>query len=223
MADTQSIEDNLKLKTPTQMFPRPPLITSAAADWENIYLEHHQQVQMDTSKIYSCNHVIFINLSRQKRTGEIWLNDRFQTATFTLPGVLTVKPSGTVHRFVSKNPSEFIVIELKSELLANLSRDLKGTEHLELIPHFYPQGDPLLLQLGLALKTKLESGCLGGKIYGDAIANTIAVHLLRQYSTFDLPIVQNNNVLGHNNLNKIIDYIQTYLDCNLGIEQLASL
>ena len=77
MADTQSIEDNLKPKTPTQMFPRPPLITSAAADWESIYLEHHQQVQMDTSKIYSCNHVIFINLSRQKRTGEIWINDRF--------------------------------------------------------------------------------------------------------------------------------------------------
>ena len=128
-----------------------------------------------------------------------------------------------MHRFISKNPSEFIVIELKPELLANLSRDLKGTEHLELIPHFYPQGDPLLLQLGLALKIEIESGCLGGEIYGDAIANTIAVHLLRQYSTFDLPIVQNNHVLGHNNLNKIIDYIQTYLDCNLGIEQLASL
>ena len=223
MTTSQFIEAHFRDNPSTEIFPRPPLLTSCASDWENIYLEHHQQTEMDTSEVYNCNHIIFINLSRQSRQGDIWLNGQFQKAILPQPGVITVKPSGATHRFAGKDASEFIVVEFKPKFIASIGQNWTDSEQIELIPHFYPQGALLLFQLGLALKAELESGCLGGKIYGDSIATTMAAHLLRNYSTFKTPTPKNYRGLAPAKLENVIDYIQTYLDLNLGLEELANL
>lgn len=213
-----------KLKsTSTQIFPSPPLLTSSASDWENIYLEHHQQAEMDTAEVFNCTDVVFINLSRTSRQGDIWLNGQFQKAILPQAGAITVKPAGISHRFASKESSEFLIVDVQPELITTIGREWGEPEQIELVPQFHPQGDPLLLQLGLALKAELESGCLGGKIYGDSLANTLAVHLLRQYSTFNSPDYRNYRGLAPAQLKNVIDYIQTYLDLNLGLKELADL
>lgn len=217
--DTKSGEQ----KTSFDIFDRPPLLTSSDCGWSNIYLEYHQQQEVDTSEIYNCNHVLFINLSQRCKQGDFWLNGQFQKVVFTQPGVIAVKPAKATHRFVTKDHGEFIALQIKPEFVDKVAENWADSTNTELIPRYYPQSDRLLLQLGLALKAELESGCVGGKMYGDAIATTITAHLLRKYSTFNSAIERDYRGLAPAKLANVIDYIQTYLELNLGLEELADL
>ena len=158
-------------KTSFDIFDRPPLLTSSNCDWSNIYLEYHQQQEVDTSEIYNCNHVLFINLSRRCKQGDFWLNGQFQKVVFTQPGAIAVKPAEATHRFVTKDHGEFIAVQIKPEFIEQVGQNWTDSANIELIPRYYPKSGRLLLQLGLALKAELESGCVGGKIYGCVAKN----------------------------------------------------
>ena len=242
MAIPQFIDVNTRQQiTSSDIFDRPPLLTSSDCNWNHIYLEYHQQKEVDTSEIYNCNHVLFINLSRRCKQGDFWLNGKFQKVVFTQPGVIAIKPAEATHRFLTaegghsqappfqggermtQDHGEFITIQIKPKFVEQIGQNWVDSANIELIPRYYPQSDLLLLQLGLALKAEIQSGCLGGKIYGDSIATTVAAHLLRKYSTFNTAITKEYKGLAPNKLANVIDYIQTYLELNLGLEELAKL
>ncbi|MGF1492834.1 MAG: helix-turn-helix domain-containing protein [Microcoleaceae cyanobacterium] len=139
------------------------------------------------------------------------------------PGTVGIKPAGVNHRFASQDDSEFIIIKLKPEFLTHIGQDWRDSESLELVPAIHSQSDPLLLQLGLALKGEIESGYPGGRMYGDSIATAIAAHLLRQYSSSNLAIADDATGLTANQLQNVVNYIQTYLDLSLSLGELANL
>jgi len=57
------------------------------------------------------------------------------------------------------------------------------SDHLELIPHLTTLFDPLIQQIGFALKTSLEIDGNNSNLYADSIAHALVVHLLSRYST----------------------------------------
>lgn len=80
--------------------------------------------------------------------------------------------------------------------------------------------DPLIQQIGLALKHALENG-LGSRLYADSMANALAVHLLSRYSTRKQAIQYYEGGLSRRDLNQVIDYIHEHLEKNLSLAELA--
>ena len=209
--------------TQKQVFYNPPLLTSADCDWDNIYLEYHNQTRTNTPKIYNSNHLIGINLNPSAIKAQLNLNGEFKETIYHHQGMVTVKPSGAYYQYATAKANEFIMLELDPKFVDNIAADWVNPDVTKLVPVFSNQADSLILQLALALKAELKSGCLGGKIYSDSIVTALTTHLIRNYANFVPQPPKEYRGLAPKKLDNVIDYIQTYLELNLGISELADL
>jgi AraC family transcriptional regulator len=102
-----------------------------------------------------------------------------------------------------------------------LENDCLRTGNLTLQP-LVKATDPTLLTLALQFKQELQNNALGGKIYGESLANLFNIHLLRNYCT-SAPILRSyRSGLSTKKLQQTIDYIQANLDEKLSLESIAA-
>jgi AraC family transcriptional regulator len=121
-----------------------------------------------------------------------------------------------------QQPSEAIMLNLKSDLLTDRAAELLGVDQVELLPRVLLD-DPLILQIALALKADLESRRPGGRLYAETLTNTLAAHLVRNYSSHQHQSIHRLGGLSPTQLKSVIDYIHTYLDQDLSLEELAAI
>nr|WP_277879930.1 AraC family transcriptional regulator [Leptolyngbya sp. FACHB-36] len=115
----------------------------------------------------------------------------------------------------------FIGVGLEPIALAHAAYETVDPDRVELLPHFATP-DPLVCQLALALKSELEANPTGSRLYAEAITNLLAVHLLQHYCVRKPTIAAYSGGLSQATLRQVIDYIQTHLDQNLGLAELAT-
>ncbi len=83
--------------------------------------------------------------------------------------------------------------------------------------------DPLIQQIGLALKAELETGNSDSKPYADSMATALAVHLMRYYGSRNPKIKEYKAGLPVHKLSQTLEYIDTHLDGDLTLTKLANL
>ena len=93
-------------------------------------------------------------------------------------------------------------------------------DNIEITTHF-ARADPLIHQLGLQLKQEVETDGLGGRLYGDAIANLMAVHLFNNYATTKPQIKSYTDGLPSYKLKQVKEYIEANLEQSLSLDELA--
>ena len=93
-------------------------------------------------------------------------------------------------------------------------------DSIEITSHF-AQNDPLIHQLGLQLKGEVETGGLGGRLYADAIANLMAIHLFNNYATTKPQIKSYTDGLPLYKLKIVKEYIEAHLERALSLDELA--
>ena len=95
-------------------------------------------------------------------------------------------------------------------------------DQLELIPEFKTR-NPQIEAIAMMLLGELQNSQSSSQLYLDSLANIFAVHLLRQYTTKkpQLPIYEGG--LPKRQLQKVLDYIDTNLDQNIKLSDLAEL
>lgn len=93
-------------------------------------------------------------------------------------------------------------------------------ERVELLDVFGVR-DPLLEQNGVALLAELQSSSPAGRIYGDAVATVIAVHLLRHYSSVPRSTLRGPAVLPVSILKRATEYIEENLAEDLSLADVA--
>jgi hypothetical protein len=67
--------------------------------------------------------------------------------------------------------------------------------------------DPSIQHIMLALEAEVKSGYPTGRLYGEGLATTLAVHLLRYYSVSRLKIDEHRGGLPPARLRRALDYI----------------
>ena len=112
-----------------------------------------------------------------------------------------------------------LFLVLDPEKLAPALTDL---DTVELVPCFQ-KADPLILGIGLALKTEIELKDRGNRLYIDSLTNTLTVHLLRHYSTKRLSIQEYTDGLSKYQLRQVIEYINDNLERNFTLAELAAI
>ena len=92
---------------------------------------------------------------------------------------------------------------------------------IQLQSHFRLR-DPLIQQMGLALKTELEMAGKDSELYADSMATALGAHLWQRYGAKSV-VKKYRGGLAPYQLRTIIEYIHTYLDTDLTLDKLASL
>jgi AraC family transcriptional regulator len=190
-----------------ELFVPPPLLTSHGFGWDTIYLEHHQNTH-ETPEHYKTSHAIAVILNSV--SNENWLDGRYHQ-DWTRKGSVGIYPADVPHRSICRETVEFLVMTIDPAFLDGITREWVDPTFTTLIPRTPAQADLLLLEMGLTLKREVETGCLGGRLYGDAIATMMAVHLLRNYSNFTPQIRHDADRLSAHRLKQATDYIHDRL------------
>ena len=140
-----------------------------------------------------------------------------------MPGDLAIYPAYLSQQFRWDKEAEFFNLFLEPSFLTQVGYDVFGSDRLELIPHLATLSDPLVQQIGFALKTSLEIDGKNSSLYADAIAQALVVHLLSRYSTHSRQIKTIIGGFTQPQWKQIIDFINTNLDRNIGLTELAEI
>jgi ABC-type amino acid transport substrate-binding protein/AraC-like DNA-binding protein len=117
--------------------------------------------------------------------------------------------------------AEILFISLEPELIARAAHEAVYADDIELAEK-WGGPDPQIQHIGLALKAELEAGGLAGRLYGESLANALAVHLLRRYSTKQITIRDFTDGLSMNNLHQVTEYINDNLEHDLSLNAIAA-
>jgi AraC family transcriptional regulator len=205
-----------------QILPRPPILSSHEAGWKGILLEYHRQPPYEIPEIYSNQHgvAIFTQAPAPMRV-ERTLDGCFQSEQI-VEGDIVVIPANICHSACWETEGNFIFFGFEPTVFADAVYESVDPGRVEIVPHFSTP-DPLIYQLGLALKSELESDGLGSRLYAEMTANLLAVHLLRHYCAQKPTIKDYTGGLPKYKLRQVIDYINDHLDQNLSLAELAQL
>lgn len=123
---------------------------------------------------------------------------------------------------LSSEPMQTLRLQLDKNLFTRTAQEATGCDpaRLRLDYHIGFQ-DPLLTQIGFALRHELEQRTPGGKLYAQTSAQLLAVHLLRHYSTVGDAIQEIAQGLSRRQMKRVKDFIEAHLSQDLSLDALA--
>ena len=199
-----------------------PSLSSEPLGWQGVTLEYRCMGAGSMPEIYTPWHVItFVcnppsdpNIVRCSG-GKHWQDEARQGDAVIIPA--------TVGYGVQWNtPIEALTLVLDPPDLATAIDECQDPSHINIIPNF-SQRDPLLYHLGLGLKSILEFGGHGQRLYAETLTHTLLVHVFQHYTTRICQPKTYDDGLSKLKLQLVLDYIQGHLDQDLGLKELANL
>ncbi len=200
-------------------FPRAPLTLSENVNWDGISLEHHRQPTLEVPEHHNVKHTIGIYLNPHPQQLELNLAGNLRCANCQL-GDIIVMPANIPHSIAWENEYEFMLLCIEPTLFTQSLNELVDSNFVELTPHFARQ-DPLVYQLGLALRAELETGASGSRLYAEALSNTLLMHLLRHYSLHKNTSDYSGR-LAKVQLEQVVIYIDEHLSQDISLSALAA-
>ncbi|MEH2248388.1 AraC family transcriptional regulator [Nostoc sp.] len=112
-------------------------------------------------------------------------------------------------------------IHFKSELITQVAQASEiDRERINLVNCFSKQ-DLHLQHIAMLLLAELKSGGIMDQLYIESLTQVLVIHLLRNYSTFTQTITPENRSLTGVQLQQALDYIDTHLERDLSLVQIA--
>jgi AraC family transcriptional regulator len=112
---------------------------------------------------------------------------------------------------------------LKPESIEQVARSSEiAPDRLDLVNCFAKQ-DLQLHHIAMLFLAELRSGGIMGRLYIESLTQALIIHLLRHYSTVKQTITSENRNLTRTQLQQATEYIQTHLDRDLSLFQIASI
>jgi AraC family transcriptional regulator len=117
-------------------------------------------------------------------------------------------------------PTHRIIAAIHPSLLINALDETARERDIELVEH-WNLTDPHITAVLLAMRTDLDEGSPAGRLYGESLANALAVYLLNRYTVRRYAPVAHRGGLPGYRLRRVLDYIGDNLADDLRLSQLA--
>jgi AraC family transcriptional regulator len=210
---------NVKTGKVRPAMPRAPVLSSAGTPWHGVLLEQFSGGPVEVRDVAPLNHVVVLQVARA--TTIEWIGGAGPRETRVLPGQSGLFPAMHAHSARNRDTGEFLTVSLEPKFLRRAVHDVVGPERIELVPTFGID-DPLMRGVGLALKAEVETGHPGGRWYGEFLANTLAVHLVRHYSAQKSAVKITGGGLGRRQLTRAIEFIHEHFAEDVPLGALAA-
>lgn len=194
-----------------------PTLSSAPLQWEGVLLEEHTVASAEVMEVCPVNHVIALCLNSNV---ELEWNSNGTWKRFTLEnGDVSLIPSGLIHSARVTSPCQYITVSLTPSFVAAAA-------------HSFPKGRPVQLRctiagrddflagIALALRKEVETG-RPGRVYGEALAIALAVHLVHRYAEEPVDLKPPHGGLSQQRLRTVLKYIEQHLAEDLNLNALA--
>lgn len=201
-----------------RIFRRSPLLSSMTAQWEGSLVAYDQFLPGQTPEIFAKQHCIGIFTDLSKPAPVQRVLDGQRRREWVTQGNFVLVPAEVGQQTISEHGAGAIVLSFEPQAIA---QNLEGTS-IELIPHF-ATADPLVHQIGLAIKRALEEASSTSRLYAETMTTALIVHLAQYYSAQPFTLPSYTGGLAQAKLQRVIDYIQTYLDRDLSLKELAAI
>jgi AraC family transcriptional regulator len=208
-----------------------PLLSSHDAGWNGIHLEYYREPAGEQPEhFFEHCHVLCIEVSDRPCSARKWMNGESEAKPI-VHGDVFIIPEYIRYREQWDGDIEFISLAILSNFVAQIADELVSSPTIEILPHF-PKPDPLIYQIGVALKCALETDGLASLLYAETMATALVAHLLRYYSahrsTYPRAIAHptagiSKSSLSKSTLKRVTDYIMDHLDQELSLTELAAL
>ncbi|MBW4451641.1 MAG: AraC family transcriptional regulator [Nostoc indistinguendum CM1-VF10] len=205
------------------LFPRLPILTSLQAGWQGASFTYMCQPAYEFPEVCTPSWhslIIFTHGARVIHAERKMDGRKHRDAV--VGGDIIITPVNVGHQANWDAEGHFILLAIKPQILAYAVDETADTQQIQLVPHFATP-DPLIYQIGLALKGILENNPLGSRLYAETMVNALSVHLMEHYSTRKPILKVYKNGLSRRQLQQVIDYIHEHLNQNLGLAELAAL
>lgn len=205
-----------------RIFAKPPLLSSASTHWDGLLIAYDQFLPGQTPEICSRQHGIgiFVNMPEPaqvtRRIDGRCVDER------VAQGDMVIIPANTWSQTYSDTAAGAIVLSFETEVFARTIDETLERDSIELIPHFATP-DPLVHQIGLALKRALENADSISRLYAETMNTALMVHLLQFYCAEQLTLPTYTGGLSKRKLQQVIDYIDAHLEYDLSLKELAAI
>lgn len=197
-----------------------PLASSANAPWSDLLLEEHSGTAVDLEYVAPEDHVIAVQL-RRTCVFEWKENGCYRTMRLQ-PGQASIFPAMVPFSSRTLDTGGFLTMTLRQRFLRCASHELMSApDALELTPRLAVE-DSLFHAVGVALKAEVEAGYPGGRAYGESLAGTLAMHLVRHYSNRRPQPAGEGTRLSRHQLRRAVDFMHDRLADNLSLGEVAA-
>jgi AraC family transcriptional regulator len=197
----------------------PPLALKRRTSWDGISLVHYRIGPGQLPEHHLKDHLITLSLN-EKCEGEIRLASGFR-ARDQQKGTVCVIPSGHPFAVDFSGESEHLAIFLDPSLVLRAASESRSSGKVEVIESSNPS-DPVINTIGLALMAELESEQENGRLYAESLANILALHLVRHYSTPSNGHRKFAGGLSGHKLHLMFEFIESNYSRDLSLAELAA-
>jgi len=200
--------------------PVRPMLSSLAIKWAGLAVEDFTVPACVIPRHEHVENFLHVVLSGDVKYEVV---TRGKTLRFrSRPGTTFVLPRGTVDELRWEGPTHRIAVAIHSSLLSNALDETAHQRDIELTEHWNVT-DRHIMAVLLAMTTDLDEGSPAGRIYGESLANALAVYLLNRYTVQRYTPALYKRGLPRYRLKRVLDYIGDNLTEDLGLSQLAGL
>lgn len=197
-----------------------PTKSSAPAHWGGIALEKYTVPAVFIARHEHPEHFLHVVLSGAVKYE---VNTRGRNLRFSSrPGTIFLLPRGTIDEVNWAGPTQRVAVAIDTSLLAHALEETAHQTDVELTEH-WDLMDRHISALVLEMMADLDDNSPAGTIYGESVANALAVYLLNRYAVRRVtPAIYKGGLPG-NRLKRVLDYIAAYLGENMSLAQLAAI
>jgi AraC family transcriptional regulator len=137
------------------------------------------------------------------------------------PGTTFILPRGTVDELRWGGQTHRIAVAIHPSLLVNALDETAHESSIELA-EYWNLSDRHIMAVLLAMTADLEEGSPAGRLYGESLANSLAVYLLNRYAVRRCaPVAYRGGLPGYR-LKRVLDHIGDNVADDLSLSQLAA-
>lgn len=202
--------------------PSAPILSSQKAFWNGVKVSYYKfPTAVETPEHCFSQHLITIHLNHAVMMKEQLLNGHLRGDRFG-DGDICLIPATAPVLVRLQDASEFISLHLEPAFMKKIAAEMTDPERLELVPQF-KLNDPLIHQIGIALKANLESENICDRLYTESMATALSAHLLQHYSTQTPKIKSYCDGLSQTRLRQVTEYIHQHSAQNPSLMTMAEL
>lgn len=203
-----------------------PILSSQALGWEPLLVEEYRQppggMDMDAPEPWPEYAIALCLAPRPHRIHQV-VGDRRYTGLYS-KGDISITPAHVPASYQAEGDDHYLHIQIPTQLLQSVAEQSTELDPnlVELVTQFRVR-DPQLEQTMQLLRAELhKGGGWIGQLYIESLANVLAVHLLREYSTRQPRVETYEGGLGDRKLLQVSEYIGANLDQGIKLADLAA-
>lgn len=199
-----------------------PILSSQESGWNGIFFNHYDHSAHESPEHQWMQHIIGVTgQGGHPGQSEHRIEGQIQTC-YCKPGEMLFIPAGMRYSSNWQQAGEFSLLGFSPRFFEQIAHESVRIKRVELIPQIGIH-DPLVQQIGLALKADVEAKHPAGRMFGESLATGLVIHLLKQYSVWQpQPFSGNKGRLSQYQLQAVLDYIHTHLDRDIALSDVAA-